>query len=311
MAKDNNKENKGKYRSKLFFLLIFIFFITFSCRLVYEIYFASNDVVVTYTNYESGYSLDSKSKVNNVATDRISQKDFSGKEIILDQKYEKTANMESKTSDFEKDNNKLRNIITENKAVIQIENLSGLSGMRKLNITIGVSPDNFDKMVEEIKTIGLIGSFAVNKIDKTDAFKALMAEVETLKKTKESYLIIKEKGGDISDLLRIEDKILEVEKKLQDLGVNLGVYSTENSFCTVNLKLNEISKKQISMLFVLGAIKDSFLWTIAAFITSIFTLAVMFGFAALAIELYFLIKRHRPVLANSPNEVVKENEKGS
>ncbi len=300
--------DKGRLRVKLFSLLLLSFLVVFLCRFAYELYFTANDLVVTYTNNEyGGYSSESSRKVTNVATDKIKQTDFSGQEVFLDQKYEKTANMASKTSDFESDNDRLRTVVTDNKAVIQMEKLSGLSGMRALDITIGVSPANFDKMVDEVKNIGHLTSFAVNKIDKTDEFKTLMAEAETLKKTRASYLVIKEKGGGVKDLLLLEDKILEVEKNLQNLGVNLGVYSTENSFCTVNLKLNEVSKRQISALFVLKAAKDSFVWSIFAFISLMFIVTVVFGFAAVSIEIFFFMKRKRPVQADGAEPTVKED----
>lgn len=284
------KQEKNKKRLQLFYLSLILFFAVFICRLFYGLYFEKNDILVSYDSSESYFK---DRKITNVATDKINQIDMSGQKIILDQKYEKTANISSNTFDFEDDNQKLRGLIDKYNAVIQMEQLSGLKGMQKLDITIGVSPSNFDQIVTDISKVGSITGFGVNKIDKTDEFNKITAEVDTLNKTKASYLAIKEKGGAVKDLLLLEEKILEVEKNLQTLGVNLGVYSTENSFCTVNLTLSEQNKKQISLSFILKTIEKSFLWTTLTFISIMFTFTIIFAFIAIWIEVIFHIKKRK------------------
>lgn len=153
-----------------------------------------------------------------------------------------------------------------------MEKLTALQGSQKLTMMIGVMPVNFDGIIEDIKSIGTLQGFAVNKEDKTAEFKNLLAEQETLEKTKDSYIAIKEKGGNIQDLLLLEDKILEIKRNLQDLGVNIGTYSTENSFCTINLSLNEAESEtqETSLKFVLKCAKSSFFWTIWFFVLLVF-----------------------------------------
>ena len=284
------KQDKNQKRIRLFYLSLILFFIVFICRVFYGLYFDKNDILISY-NSEGSYS--SEHKITNVATDRISKVDNSGQKIVLDQKYEKTANLSSNTLDFENDNQNLRSIIKENNAVIQMERLSGLKGSQKLSIVIGVSPNSFDKILDDISKIGSITSFNVNKVDKTDEFRKITAEIETLNKTKMSYLAIKEKGGAVKDLLIIEEKILEIEKNLQNLGVNLGLYSTENSFCTVNLDLNEQTKKQISASFIIRTIGNSFTWTILTFVSIMFAFTIIFAFIAVWVEISFHIKKRK------------------
>ena len=80
-------------------------------------------------------------------------------------------------------------------------------------------------------------------------------------------------GGEIKDLLLLEDRILEVEAKLQDLGVDIGVYSTENSFCTINFALRETAQYAISIRFVLSCAKSSLTWTLSVFAVTLFVVA--------------------------------------
>lgn len=280
-------KNNGK-ATRILRLLIIAFILIFVLRWGYEIYFSNNDIIV---RYESGanniaYSPEPyEKKTSNVASAKISQKDISGQAITIDQKYEKTANLSSQTANFQNDNRKLRQAITDNDAVIQTENLTGLEGSQSLTMTIGVMPDRFDVLVQSIKEIGEIKSFTVNKSDKTAEFNSLIAEQETLKKTRDSYVAIKEKGGNIQDLLLLEDKILEVEKNLQNLGVDIGIYANENSFCTVNFSLyeSEVSTQQISIRFVLTCAKNSFFWTVMSFVFVGFLI-----FMALTAVIFFL-----------------------
>ena len=61
----------------------------------------------------------------------------------------------------------------------------------------------------------------------------------SLEKTLASLNDLKSKGGAISDFVRLHEKILEIETQIQELGVDLGNYNTENEFCTLRFSLYE------------------------------------------------------------------------
>jgi hypothetical protein len=292
-------KERGKVK-KIICLFAALFVLTFIFRWVYEIYFPNNGSIMEFYSRNVMYdSIDSNvynsvlsTSVNNVASEKVRQKDFTGQEIVIDQKYEKTANIRSNTLNFTNDNQRLRQIISDNGAVIQSENLSGLGGAQRLDMAIGVIPDHFDELVESIRGIGEIRSFSVNKVDKTSEYMNLIAERETLIKTRDSYLAIKEMGGEIQDLLLLEDKILEVEKNLQGIGVNIGIYSTEYSFCTVNFSLSEVvsNRRVISLSFILSCAVISFFWTVCAYaIIVLFTVAALVA-TVVIVKLYGYIK---------------------
>lgn len=249
------------------FILCGAFLLVFLLRCAYEVYFSGNDIIMNYgySNGELYFESSMGRQMSNVASAKITQQDNSGQNITIDQKYEKTANLSAVTSDFQQDNQQLRTSIENCEAVIQMENLRGLPGDRLLSVTVGVMPQRFDELVGYMQELGTLKSFTVNKVDKTSEFNYLLAEVETLKMTRDAYASIKEKGGNIQDLLLLEEKILEVEKSMQELGVNLGAYASENSFCTVNLTLQESLSQQLSIRFLLTCAKNSFFWTLAAF----------------------------------------------
>ncbi|MCL2699837.1 MAG: DUF4349 domain-containing protein [Defluviitaleaceae bacterium] len=267
------------------FLILFL--ITFAARTAYEVIFTGGDITVTYdirdTSFYNAGRMEYSEKSINVASERVRQTDLDGRSVTFDQKYEKTANITTTSEQFMDDNKRLRQIIEQTNAVIQMENLRGLPGNRSLDMTIGVVPDNFDVFVELVQEIGQLRTFDVSKVDKTNEYRELRAQMETFQKSIESFNEMKSQGGDIQDLLLLESRILETREKIQDLGVSLGIYSTENSFCTINFSMREVDapsviEHTISVRFVLNCMKNAFLWTIVVyFFLFALTIGGLFG----------------------------------
>jgi len=269
---------------KIIIWVIISFVIVFILRFCYEVYFSRRDVLIQYggTTANTALHLDSLNytgKSSNVASERIQQTDLSGHSIIIDQKYEKTANISSNTTKFSDDERLLRQVIGNNEAVVQSENLRGIEGNRVLSMSIGVKPDNFETLVAHVNDIGDVTSFMMNKVDRTEEYLQLIAHQVTLEKTRDSYIEIRDTGTGIQDLIMIERLILDVERELQDLGVNMGAFSTEYSFCTVNLTISEKSgMTAISLRYLLSCARESFVWTFILFIGTGFSiLCILFG----------------------------------
>lgn len=288
------------FRAKLKrFIIYFIiaFIVVFALRFCYEMYYSRHSIVQHYgggTRYELAPPAASQSSysVKNVASAKVAQMDITtGRSITIDQKYEKVANLTASSAKFDEDNQKLRQTIAGFDAVIQMEKLSGLKGNQTLVMAIGVMPDKFDDLVESVKEIGNLRSFSVDKVDKTDEFRKLMAEKETLLKSRQAYEAIKERGGDIRDLLMLEDKILDVEARMQSLGVNLGSFSSENSFCTVNFSLAtehiQAAGSRISYSTIIDCAFESLVWTVLCF-TVVISLMVFFMVALLIVVLVLM-----------------------
>lgn len=254
---------------KLFRGFILAFLAVFVLRWGYEVFFSSHDILLSGTNWSnSNFEVSSKdsARTTNYASSKITVQDTKGQAVTIDQKYEKTAFLSATTTAFAADNTRLRQVIADQDAVIQAENLSGLSGSQTLAITIGVVPEHFDTLAESLRDIGSLQSLTINKVDKTDAYRKLLASQATLTKTRESYAALKEMGGSIQDLLTVEEKLLEVERNLQELGVDIGLFSSEQSFCTVNFTLREVAKQTVSVRFLLRCLQTSFFWTLGVFV---------------------------------------------
>lgn len=258
--------------------LIIAFVTVFIARWCYNMFFSSYDVNIFVGGSVQSISYESPRK--NIASEKYVQTDSVGKQVAIDQKYDKTANMAMQSKNFGETNRGIRSLVEAHNAVIQTENLSGLEGTQKLSMTIGVLPDAFDDLVEEIRGIAELRSFTVNKTDKTEEFRSLMAEIETLETSREAYQALQAQGGELQDLIMLQEKLLEIEGSLQAIGARAGLYASENSFCTVNVSLVESSMHTVSVANIMHHAMDSFLWTMALFGVALAIVVGLWMFAA-------------------------------
>jgi hypothetical protein len=239
-----------------------------------------SDLFTNETSLKRNYASDSykfqKSVVNQDANVNPSQ------EFSVDQKYEKTATVKSKTSEFEKDNKALKSEIKKFNVIVQFEQNSGRKGNRALSVLLGVAPQKFDSLYEQLVKIGKVSSKEITKVDKTSEFKNLNAKKASLEITRQSLLEIKKQNGRIDEFINLQNRILEIEQELQGLGVSLGDFAEENEFCTVRFSLIESREIQISLLHRL---KVAFEWAVKYYLLflGIIALAITFAFFLLLI----------------------------
>jgi hypothetical protein len=236
------------------FILLFIFRLTYG-------------YVATNTSKGNDYSDNFFSSIDNLrknyASEKIAMKDGDvqvASNLASNQKYEKTASMKLKTSEFDKDEKQLKTISYSFNAVIQYEQNLGQKGNRQIHLLIGVNPKLFDSLYIKLKKIGVLRATEITKVDKTNEYRQLNAKKASIEKTLQSLNDLKAKGGQIADFVALNDKILEIEERAQELGVELGNFDTENEFCTIKLSMYEGAlEKNISFIH---RIKVALEWTI-------------------------------------------------
>lgn len=244
---------------KLFFWFIGIFAVLFVFRLVYGY------VVVREADDTSGpvYFESISNTRNNYATKKYKANvSNSSASIQVDQKYEKIAEIKTKSSKFKEEEKSARVIIEKLDALIQFEQKSGNPGYRKLSFIIGVPPDNFDKIYDQLIKIGKVQAKQITKKDKTNEYKELNAKKQSLEKIRASLIELKSKGGKIEEYMGLENRILEIEQNLQGLGVSLGDFDDENEFCTVKFSLAEIKALEAEHISFVHRVKVALEWSI-------------------------------------------------
>jgi hypothetical protein len=257
------------YIKKGFVYLALGFVILFCLRLVYGYFVPTGPTVLTSTQGTLDGFISGELSRKNYATDKMKlDGGLNNLAKSVDQKYEKVASLLSKTSAFDDDEQKVRDLIKKYNAQVQFEQSSGLAGSKRLNLAIGVQPAKFDNMVGELKGISSLSSIEINKTDKTNEYKDLNAKRVSLEKTRDALLGLKSKGGSIDELINLESKILEKETELQETGVSLGEFDEENEFCTVKYALNEqrAAKARIPFLY---RVRVALEWTIKYYLLSL------------------------------------------
>jgi hypothetical protein len=166
----------------------------------------------------------------------------------VDQKYEKIGSLSATTSEFERDERRLRELVPRHKALLQFEQSAGLAGRRHLDVAIGVPPAAFDVMVRDLRQIGKLEAIRIDKSDKTNEYRELQAKRLSLEKTRDALLKLRAAGnGRMEELMQLENRLLEIENEIQGTGVKLGDFDTENEFCTVKFSLTEGAVRSISL----------------------------------------------------------------
>lgn len=215
----------------------------------------------------------------------------------VDQKYEKIASVNTKTNKFKEEEALLRRQIEMNNAIIQFEQKKGNEGNRKLNLSIGVPPEKFDTLYNSLIKIGKVQSKQITKNDKTNEYKELNAKKVSLEKVLTSLIDLKSKGGKIEEYIDLENRILEIEQQLQNLGVNLGNFDDENEFCTIKFSLHEGQELKIS---IVHRLKVALEWTVKIYLKIMVTMA----FLTLFVYVMILVIDRLKILES----IVKRNE---
>jgi len=284
---------------RIFLGFIALYFIIFAARAVYDlITFQDTDITDNYNIYYNGEKEDIYS-IKNYASQRMEYPMEGAATSVLDQKYERIASIVSKTVNYDADLERFNAIVEENKAVVQMENSRGLAGSRRMDLVIGVRPENFDAMQAAVSGIGRISSSTTTKTDKTYEYRKMLAEKQTLENRRVSYEELKKRGGSISEMLQIEDKIIEVEAQIQQQLIGLGEYSDDNALCTINYSLYEGSEAGVPR-----KLWNALQWSTITYVIIIAVLSLTaFGAFVLAAVWKYLKK----ILVEKPETPQKDN----
>jgi hypothetical protein len=130
-------------------ILLIGFFVLFIFRFIYGY---STGLSEVQEEYFSDFFSSLEEVKRNYASDRYKFKTFEQSspgqsqphEFDVNQKYEKTATIKSKSSDFDADEKKIREHIRKQNGIIQYEENAGKRGNRSLHLLIGIPPASFD-----------------------------------------------------------------------------------------------------------------------------------------------------------------------
>ena len=158
------------------------------------------------------------------------------------QKYEKVGSLTQRTQEYDADRKRIDELIETNGGIVQLERATGLKAWRVLHLGIGVPPGKFDTFIEAARGIGKSISIEIVKNDKTNEYLQLKAKRSTLEKARTALEELKAGGGSTGERVEVQNRLTEIEQQIQDLGVSLGEFDSQNELCTVKLTLREAYK---------------------------------------------------------------------
>lgn len=249
-------------------LLIALFVILFLFRLGYGYTLKPGDEAmeeVTFDYFESdkrNFASDKKIFDKDGYSDSQYETNASEPIATVDQKYEKIAEVKSASTKFEEDEKFVREKVKASNGIIQYERKYGNDGDRRLQLQIGVPPEQFDSLYEQLIRVGIIHSKEIIKNDKTNEYLELNARKASLEKTHQSLIEFKKVSGKIDEYINLENRILEIEEQLQNLGVNLGDFDESNEFCTIRFSLSETKEPKKVVWSFYYRCKVAFEWTV-------------------------------------------------
>jgi hypothetical protein len=137
--------------------------------------------------------------------------------------YDKTAQVAAATTAFADDEDRIRKVVAGQQAVVFSEKATGVAPQRALALGISVHPERFDALLRAVSEVGRVESSNVEQQDRTAEFRRLYAQRQSLKKHQEAMLKLRGVGKlSVEEALKLEQKIFEVEKEVQSVGVQLG-----------------------------------------------------------------------------------------
>jgi predicted nucleic acid-binding Zn-ribbon protein len=265
-----------KRLKKTIVILLLLFIAMFVFRLIYG--YQTHSEPILSNSYNQAADISSGIRKNYAS--KKYEMNSGVTPVRVDQKYEKIANINTLSTEFEAEEKQIRTQVKDYEGLIQFENKSGNNGQRKLNLIIGIPPENFDSIYHRLVHIGKVQSKQITKTDKTNEYKELNARKASLEQIRESLIELKSNGGRIDEYIQLENRILDIEQQLQGLGVSLGNFDDENEFCTVNLSLSETKVTEIG---IIQRIKVALEWTIKNYLLLMVALTFMSLFAYLVL----------------------------
>jgi hypothetical protein len=201
-------------------------------------------------------------------------------EVERIQVHEKHAQLATGTTTFDDDAAEVRKSLAEHQATVFNEKNGGLAPERRLTLEIGVHPDRFDALVEQLRHIAHLDTVNVQQRDRTGEFRRLHAQRQSLKKYQESILKLRAgKNPTIDESLKLEQRAQEIEKELQALGVQLGDLLGKESFYLVSLTLFEYQPgSKLDRTYTLPRrLLNAFLWALAWWFGGVVAVGVLVG----------------------------------
>ena len=224
-------------------IAIFAFLALFGSRLAYDFrpQPPSDGQFIVGQQYSSGWT-DFELSRKNYASGKMKEiaSAPAAQSLGNAERYEKVASLGQITRAFDDDTTKLMALIASHRGTVQYESAQGLNGRRRLDLGIGVPPNEFDGFIAAAKQVGRLTHLSIVKNDKTNEYMALRAQKTSLEKAMSAIEALRKLDASVDERLKLEQRYNDLEEQVQRLGVSLGEFDTQNELYTVKLSVQEV-----------------------------------------------------------------------
>ena len=179
--------------------------------------------------------------------------------------FEKTAKMQSTTGAFDSDKEQAFTLARKHKATVKYEKASGLTPHRSLTVVFGVSADAFDDLLEELSKVGKLGAITVMKVERTQDVRSMFLKKQSLEKYVEALLKLRKVKGNVDEFIKLEEKILAIQREARSVALQLGDFTQEKSFCDISFSLSETKRRAKYSLKL--RLADAAAWSFARYMS--------------------------------------------
>ena len=171
---------------------------------------------------------------------------------------------------------------------------------RNLNITARIPADQFDTFMKDLENDGQVTNTSVNARNISVSYATHDASRKALEIEKERLLDMMDKAETVEEMIRVEERLTEVERELGDEMTQLSAMDRDVDFSTVNISLQEVfeySEEVVEVTYAerlqkaFGRAIDGFVtfWQeLILFIVETFPFLIMLG-----IIIALLVRLHR------------------
>lgn len=212
-----------------------------------------------------------------------------------------TGNINVETTDYAATMTALADLEAKYNAVVTSSDESTYNNNRHyLYLTVRVPSGQFHDFMNGSSVLGAVRNQSINRSDITKAYNDHTIEAEALKIQLTRLQDMLAKAETIEDMLAIEDRLLNVETRLNQLNSVIDNMDMDVAYSTVNITINEViqyspgTKKDATFLDRLKiAFEDSWEITRNFVETVLFTLIRYFPVIVILSALYYAFRRWR------------------
>lgn len=233
-----------------------------------------------------------------------------------------TCDFTIKTSEFQKDYNKIINSVSEVGGYIQNEYTEGTPPTstndygRTSDISARVPVENYGEFTEKLSGVGTVVSKNQYTDDISDSYYDTESRIELLNEQKERYMQLLEEATEMEDIIMLNEKISECIYNIEELEGSKKSMDKQVDYATININLNETvnseyiegekiptserAKEALSMGFTgVGEFFEGFAIVIAAIFPALLVIA------AITVAIVFIVKGIKKLKNNIKSK--KEN----